>query len=285
MFFVQSTIYNIMKTKFICRILNGMLLIGIFPGMVSCGDDDPSPEPPLPTPQLGPLLKMEQWKDGHATYKYDDKRRLVSYVSYKSNTVKRKVDYQYDEHQQRIYSEMTDYVRFPDGPLVYKDTLFLRNGLIDSVSGVIQGHTVYHFKMHYNHVRQLVRVNVENKFMGNGNTLNEEHKYIWEQNDLNTFISSSKQETVERRNYTYTLFSAHPQFAIPAPNGNLYPLQQLGYLGMLPKHLVHSEDVSSRGSNQTMTYTYSVEKEMVKQCVASLSPENSTFSVLYEWED
>ncbi|MGI6243198.1 MAG: hypothetical protein ACOYJK_06645 [Prevotella sp.] len=228
---------------------------------------------------------MELWKDGFATYKYDDKRRLVSYASYKGNAVEREVSYQYADQQQRIYTEMEDNMRFPNTPLVYKDTLFLRNGLIDSVSGVIQGHTIYHFKMHYNHVRQLVKVNVGNKFMANGNTLNEEHEYVWEQNDLKTYNSYKRQEVVERRNYTYTLLSAYPQFAIPAPNGNLYPLQQLGYLGMLPKHLVHSEDVPSKESNQAITYEYSIENGMVKQCVVSFSPENPISSVTYEWTD
>lgn len=283
MIYVPSTIDYMLKTKLFCHIFNGMLLAGILLGSVSCGSDEPSPEPPLPTPQSSSLLRTERWKNGHADYKYDNKRRLVSYVSYKDHVVEREVSYQYDVHQHRIYSDMTDYMRFPDAPLIYRDTLFLRDGLIDSVSGVIQGHTVYHFKMQYNHDRQLVKINVKNRFMGNGNTLNEEHEYIWEQDDLKAFISNSKQETFEHRNYFYTLLSAFPQFAIPAPNANLYPLQRVGYLGKLPKHLVHSETVSSIRSNQSTTYEYTIENGLVKQYSVYLSPEVPVASVTYKW--
>jgi hypothetical protein len=285
MFFVQSTIYNMMKTKRFCRILGTMLLIGAFLCVVSCGSDEPSPEPPMPTPQSVPLLRTELWKDGHAEYKYDDKRRLVSYVSYKGHAVEREISYQYDDHHQRIYSEMTDRVRIPESTLVYRDTLFLRESLIDSVSGVIQGHTVYHFKMRYNRDRQLIRVDVENKFMGTGNSLNEEHEYMWEQGDLKSFASRRQQKTVEHRNYVYTLLSAYPQFTIPSPNGSLYPLQQSGYLGLLPKHLPYSEDVLSAGLNQSTTYEYSIEEGVVRQCSVYLSPEVAISSVTYEWEE
>ena len=274
-----------MKKKFLWRLSSSVVLAGNLLGMFSCGTDELSPDLPMPSQHSIPLLSMELWKNGHAAYKYDKKRRLVSYVSYNGNVVEREISYQYDDHQQRIYAEMTDYMRFPSAALVYTDTLFLRNGLIDSVSGVIHGHTVYHFKMRYNHDRQLDKVKIENKFMGNGNTLNEEHEYIWEQKDLKTFISSSKQETVERRNYFYTSSSAHPQFTIPAPNANLYPLQRLGYLGNLPKHLVHSENVSSTRSNQSTTYEYTIEKGLVKQFSVYLSPEVPVASVTYKWEE
>ncbi|KXB38561.1 hypothetical protein HMPREF1870_02115 [Bacteroidales bacterium KA00344] len=274
-----------MKKKFLWRLSSSVVLAGISLGMISCETDGASPDLPMPSRHSIPLLNMELWKDGHAAYKYDKKHRLISYVSYKSNVVEREISFQYDDQQQRIYAEMTDRMRIPNAALVYTDTLFLRNGLIDSVSGVIHGHTVYHFKMRYNHDRQLVKINVENRFMGNGNTLNEEHEYIWEQDDLKTFISSSKQETVERRNYFYTLSSAQPQFTIPAPNANLYPLQRVGYLGKLPKHLVHSENVSSIRSNQSTTYEYTIEKGLVKQYSVYLSPEVPVASVTYKWEE
>lgn len=284
MIYVPSTIDYMLKTKLFCHIFNGMLLAGILLGSVSCGSDEPSPEPPLPTPQSSSLLRTERWKNGHADYKYDNKRRLVSYVSYKDHVVEREVSYQYDVHQHRIYSDMTDYMRFPDAPLIYRDTLFLWKGLVDSVSGVIQGHAIYHFKLRYNHDRQLIKVNVENIFVANGNTLNEEHEYVWEQGDLKTFQSCRRGEMVERRSYAYTLLSAYPKLSIPVPNGNLYPLQQLGYLGMLPKCLPYSEHVSSTRSNQLITYDYSIDKGVVKLCSVYSSPEIPIFSIAYEWE-
>ena len=139
--------------------------------------------------------------------------------------------------------------------------------------------------MQYNRNRQLIRVDVENKFMGTGNSLNEEHEYMWEQGDLKSFASRRQQKTVEHRNYVYTLLSAYPQFTIPSPNGSLYPLQQSGYLGLLPKHLPYSEDVLSAGLNQSTTYEYSIEEGVVRQCSVYLSPEVAISSVTYEWEE
>lgn len=278
---VRSFCVDMKKINFYSKCKN-LFVVSAFALVASCGNDDVVPAPP---PSNVPLLKSATWNGGKSVYQYDEKSRVVSVVSHDNISESRTISYRYDDTRQRIYSEMKEERRGDFTPvLLYRDTIFLKNGLADSVSGVILNHTVYHFRMHYDVDRHLVKVNVRNVFIANRNELKSVHEYVWEGDNLKTYMTAGRLRDLFRIDYSYTFQPAVRHSVMTMPNANLQPLLCQGYLGMLPKYLVEKEQVSEGGSQYSCMFSYVLKEGLVMESAMTYGSREGFSRTIYGWE-